>query len=57
MEFQDNNLNILTKEEIENCRHKSEKKWYGILVFINLIIIISVIIFCIINIRKDYLKH
>ena len=52
MRFNENNNLKLTKEEIENCRHKSEKKWYGILVFINLIIIISVIIFCIINIHN-----
>lgn len=52
MSFNENNNLKLTKEEIESCRHKSEKKWYGILVFINLIIIISVIIFCIINIHN-----
>lgn len=42
----------LTTEEIENCRHKSEKKWYGILLFINFAIIITVIAFCIINIHN-----
>ncbi|WP_195986892.1 M48 family metallopeptidase [Clostridium sp. D53t1_180928_C8] len=48
---ENNNIN-LTKKEIESCRHKSEKKWYGILLFINFSIIIAVIIFCIINISS-----
>lgn len=52
MKFNENNNLKLTDEEIESCRHKSEKRWYVILVFINLIIIISVIVFCIINIHN-----
>lgn len=52
MSINENNYIELTKEEIEGCRHKSEKKWYGILLFINFSIIIAVIIFCIINIPR-----
>ena len=52
MSINENNYIKLTKEEIENCRHKSEKKWYVILLFINFSIIISVITFCIINIHN-----
>lgn len=52
MSLNKDNYIKLTKEEIESCRHKSEKKWYGILILINLAIIISVIVFCIININN-----
>ena len=52
MSFYEQDNIELTTEEIENCRHKSEKKWYGILLFINFAIIITVIAFCIINIHN-----
>ena len=52
MSFYEQDNIKLTNEEIESCRHKSEKKWYGILVFINFAIILSVIVFCIINIHN-----
>lgn len=52
MSFYEQDNIKLTNEEIESYRHKSEKKWYGILVFINFAIIISVIVFCIINIHN-----
>lgn len=52
MSINENNYIELTKEEIQSCRHKSEKKWYGILLFINFAIIISVITLCIINIHN-----
>ncbi|MCI8409276.1 MAG: M48 family metallopeptidase [Lachnospiraceae bacterium] len=34
---------VLSKKEIEGCRHKSEKRWYRFLCVLNLIIIIGVI--------------
>lgn len=34
---------VLSKKEIEGCRHKSEKRWYRFLCILNLIIIIGVI--------------
>ena len=52
MSFNENSYIQLKKEEIENCRHESEKKWYLFLVFINLLIIFSVIVICIINIHN-----
>ena len=54
MEFQDYNLNILTKDEIKNCRHKSEKRLYYILLIINLLIVFGVITLCIINFNNYY---
>lgn len=52
MSFNENSYIKLTKEEIESCRHKSEKKWYIALIIINLAIIITVISLCIININN-----
>ena len=52
MSFNENSYIKLTKEEIESCRHKSEKKWYIALIIINLSIIITVITLCIININN-----
>ncbi|MDE7423019.1 MAG: M48 family metallopeptidase [Lachnospiraceae bacterium] len=34
---------VLSKKEIESCRHKSEKRWYRFLCILNAIIIIGVI--------------
>lgn len=34
---------VLSKKEIESCRHKSEKRWYRFLCILNVIIIIGVI--------------
>lgn len=52
MIINENNNLKLTKEEIKNCMHKSEKKWFGILVFLNLAIIITVLVLCIINFKN-----
>lgn len=42
----------LTKEQIESCRHKSEKRWYRFMVFLNMILIIGVIVACVIHIPQ-----
>lgn len=34
---------VLSKKEIESCRHKSEKRWYWFLCVLNVIIIVGVI--------------
>lgn len=52
MIINENNNLKLTKEEIKNCMHKSEKKWFVILVFLNLAIIITILVLCIINFKN-----
>jgi len=51
---------IISKEVAETCRHRSEKKWYRFLVFLNFAAIITVIISIVVNFNvyfKDTKKY
>ena len=52
MNFENDNFNVLTNDEIKCCRHKSEKTWYYLLVFINIALILGVITLCVINFKN-----
>lgn len=53
-ELQEGKRAPLTKEEVNRCRHKAEKRWYRRLIVLNIIIVLSVCGLFLSNFEKNY---